>query len=88
MVEHRSPKPGVVGSNPPWPAIPISERAMFKAIRKFIADVKGEFKKVTWPTREQTIKQTGVVLVITAFTSILLGVADYGLSELAKQLIG
>ncbi|MDH5560882.1 MAG: preprotein translocase subunit SecE [Deltaproteobacteria bacterium] len=61
---------------------------MFKKTRQFLADVKFEFKKVTWPTKEQTLKQTGVVMVLTAITSVFLGVVDYGLSEVFKQVIG
>ncbi|MBT4289931.1 MAG: preprotein translocase subunit SecE [Deltaproteobacteria bacterium] len=61
---------------------------MIQKIRKFIADVRAEFRKVTWPTRDQTIKQTGVVLVLVALTSVFLGVVDLGLSELYKLIMG
>ncbi len=61
---------------------------MIQKIRKFIADVRAEFRKVTWPTRDQTIKQTGVVLVLVAITSVFLGVVDFGLSELYKLIMG
>jgi len=61
---------------------------MIQKIRKFIADVRAEFRKVTWPTKDQTIKQTGVVLVLVAITSVFLGVVDFGLSELYKLLMG
>ncbi len=61
---------------------------MIKKIKKFLVDVRAEFKKVTWPTRDQTIKQTGVVLVLVAITSVFLGVVDYGLSELYKLIMG
>ena len=61
---------------------------MLRRIRKFLADVRTEFRKVTWPTREQTIKQTGVVFVVVAIVSVFLGVVDVGLSELFKFLIG
>jgi len=61
---------------------------MFKRFRKFLADVRSEFKKVTWPTREHTIKETGVVLVIVAITAVFLGIIDYGLSDLVKLIIG
>jgi preprotein translocase subunit SecE len=61
---------------------------MIQKIRKFITDVRAEFKKVTWPTRDQTIKQTGVVLVLVALTSVFLGVVDLGLSELYKLIMG
>ena len=61
---------------------------MIQKIKKFLVDVQNEFKKVTWPTRDQTIKHTGVVLVIVAITSVFLGVVDVGLSELVKLVIG
>jgi preprotein translocase subunit SecE len=61
---------------------------MFKKIKVFITDVRNEFKKVTWPTKEQTIRQTGAVMVITGITSVFLGIIDVGLSELVKQIIG
>jgi preprotein translocase subunit SecE len=61
---------------------------MIQKIRKFITDVRAEFRKVTWPTRDQTIKQTGVVLVLVALTSVFLGVVDLGLSELYKLIMG
>jgi preprotein translocase subunit SecE len=61
---------------------------MFRRLRKFLVDVRSEFKKVTWPTREQTIKHTGVVLVIVAITGVFLGIVDYGLNILVKLVIG
>jgi preprotein translocase subunit SecE len=61
---------------------------MFKRFRKFLSDVKAELKKVTWPTKEQTVKQMGVVLAIVAITGIFLGIVDVGLSEMVKLVIG
>ncbi len=61
---------------------------MFKKFKNFLAEVRTEFKKVTWPTREHTIKQTGVVLVIVAITGVFLGIVDYGFNELFKLIIG
>jgi len=61
---------------------------MFKRFKKFLTDVKNELKKVTWPTREETIKQTGVVLVLVAFTGIFLFIIDFGLSGFVKMVIG
>ena len=61
---------------------------MFKRIIQFLTDVRSEFKKITWPTKDQTIKQTGIVLGISLVTALFLGVVDLGLSELVKQVIG
>ncbi len=61
---------------------------MFKRFRKFLTEVRAEFKKVTWPSREQTLKQTGVVLVVVAIIGVFLGMVDFGLSGLVKMIIG
>lgn len=40
----------------------------------FIKGVKGELKKVVWPTKEQLIKSTTmVVLLVVVFAAIILG---------------
>ncbi len=61
---------------------------MIASIKKFLNDVRSEFKKVTWPTRELTIKHTGVVLALSGATAVFLGAVDYGLSEAVKLVIG
>ena len=59
----------------------------FRNIAKFFTDVTSEFKRVTWPTREATLKSTGVVLVLTIAVALFLGVIDVGLSESVKLII-
>ncbi len=59
----------------------------FKAIRNFFADVQSEFKRVSWPTREATLRSTGVVVFVTIVVAIFLGIVDLGLSEAVKFLI-
>lgn len=61
---------------------------MFGKTRKFLEEVKAEFKKVSWPTRDQTGKQTGVVLIMVVLIALFLGAVDLGLSELVKLVIG
>jgi preprotein translocase subunit SecE len=60
---------------------------MFKRIRQFLEDVRSEFKRIQWPTREATIKSTYVVLGVTITISIFLGIVDLGLSELMQLII-
>ena len=60
---------------------------MIKKGIKFLTDVRAELRKVTWPTREQTTKQTGVVLAMVAIMAFFLGAIDLGLSELVQLVI-
>jgi preprotein translocase subunit SecE len=50
---------------------------MFSRITKFLQEVRQELKKVTWPTRQETIKHTMLVVGISLSVAILLGALDY-----------
>ncbi|BBO74905.1 hypothetical protein DSCW_23220 [Desulfosarcina widdelii] len=54
---------------------------------QFLREVKVELKKVTWPSRKQTMGSTVVVLVIVAIISLFLGVVDAGLSGLIRAVL-
>ena len=59
----------------------------FRTIRTFFTDVRSEFKRVSWPTREATLQSTGVVVFLTLAVALFLGMVDLGLSEAVKTLI-
>ena len=55
----------------------------------FFSDIIGELRKVVWPTRQETIRLTLIVLGLCVVMGVLLGAVDYGFSELvAKVLLG
>lgn len=54
---------------------------------QFLREVKVELKKVTWPSRKQTIGSTVVVLAIVMLISFFLGVVDIGLSSLIRVVL-
>ena len=60
---------------------------MFNRIRQFFIDVQAEFKRIQWATRERTIRQTSIVVLVSLIIAIYLGVADLGLSNLMQLLI-
>lgn len=43
---------------------------------RFVKEVVAELKKVTWPTREETIKLTVVVIVISVLVGAFIGGLD------------
>ena len=47
------------------------------AIRRYINETIGELRKVSWPTRKEATNLTIVVLVVTVFMSLLLGLLDF-----------
>ena len=56
--------------------------------RKFFADSLFELRKVVWPTREETLKITGLVLVVVAVISLVLSAFDWVISTAIKWLLG
>lgn len=82
------PQPAVKKAYTPVSKTPVAKEKTFidKGIQ-FLREVKVELKKVTWPSRKQTIGSTIVVLVIVTIISLFLGVVDAGLSGLIRAVL-
>ena len=57
-------------------------------IKKFFKDTKAELKKVTWPTKDQLIHNTGVIIVFIIIVTIILSVLDIAFGKLFQVLSG
>ena len=55
----------------------------------FVIDIYNELKKVIWPTRQETIRLTLIVIGICLIMALILGLLDFGFAELvAKVFLG
>ncbi|MDY7031929.1 MAG: preprotein translocase subunit SecE [Thermodesulfobacteriota bacterium] len=61
---------------------------MFDKITQFLREVRVELKKVTWPSRKETVGSTSVVLVVVIIIAVFLGLVDIGLSRLIRVFLG
>jgi preprotein translocase subunit SecE len=61
--------------------------ATVQKIFQFLKEVRFELKRVTWPSRKETIAGTMVVLIIVLIVASYLGIVDFGLSELIKSVL-
>jgi len=61
---------------------------MWKKVKTFLTDVKVELKKVNWPSRQDTIASTGVVVVVVLVISFYLGIIDILLSRMITSIFG
>jgi len=68
-------------------AMVFSIRSKFEGTKQFLREVKTELKKVTWPSRKDTLSGTAVVLVAVFIIALFLGIVDSGLSNLIKELL-
>jgi preprotein translocase subunit SecE len=48
-----------------------------RAVREYLAESQFELRKVVWPTREETLRTTLVILVVVVILSLLLGLIDF-----------
>jgi preprotein translocase subunit SecE len=56
-------------------------------VREFVQEVMLEFRRVTWPTRQELINSTVVVLALTVVVAFFLGGVDIGLSEVVQRIL-
>ena len=56
----------------------MAEEKQNKPKRNFFKGIRSEFKKITWPTRNDVVKQTVVVTVITVIVAVLIAFIDLG----------
>jgi len=61
--------------------------AIFGRASEFFKDVRGELKKVTYPTRAETIGSTTVVLILVFILGIFLSVMDVVLVRAVRFII-
>jgi preprotein translocase subunit SecE len=61
-------------------------RNFFTSIPRFLAEVKAEMKKVSFPSREEVVGTTIVVLITSVVFAVYLWVADMVIVQLFKMV--
>jgi preprotein translocase subunit SecE len=64
------------------------QTARGRSIWKFGADARTEVRKVVWPTRQETIQTTLIVLVVVLIMGIFLWLVDMMLLSIVRTLTG
>ena len=59
-----------------------------KGFVRLLKDARIELRRVTWPTKQETVTTSWQVLLVVIITSIVLWCFDYGLGWLIKLIIG
>jgi preprotein translocase subunit SecE len=57
------------------------------SITQYLRDTRSELNKVVWPTREEAINLTIVVLIVTIIMTIILGGIDWVFSQVLNFLL-
>lgn len=56
----------------------------FVRINAFLAEVRAELKKVSWPSKEEMWSATGVVIVSTALITVFIVFVDFVLDKILR----
>jgi preprotein translocase subunit SecE len=55
--------------------------------QEFVHEVMAEFRKVTWPSRQELINSTVVVITVTVVISLFLGGVDVVLARIVERIL-
>jgi preprotein translocase, SecE subunit, bacterial len=61
---------------------------MIERIKLYLSETRTELKKVTWPSRQDLIDSTKVVIVATLIMTVFVGIVDQVLSRIIKLVFG
>ncbi len=54
---------------------------------KFLKEVRTELKKVVWPTQEQTLRLTAIVVGVSLVVGLYVGVLDFALTKIVGLIV-
>ncbi|HPR08287.1 MAG TPA: preprotein translocase subunit SecE [Denitromonas sp.] len=57
-------------------------------LTRYLRESRAEMRKVTWPTREEAINLTSIVLIVTFLMSLFLWGLDVVFDSIMLRLIG
>lgn len=62
-------------------------KQLWAQINEFLIDVRSELKKISYPTRAETVGSTTVVIVLVVIVSVFLALTDLLLVRLMGKII-
>ena len=66
----------------------MNKKNKLKRIREYLTEVKGELKKVTWPSKDDLVKTTIAVFVSSLIFGVFLFIIDMIFSRIINEIIG
>ena len=61
---------------------------IWNSIQKFFQETVGELRKVSWPTRQEAIRLTEIVIVVIFIMAAILGGLDYLYAKIFGLILG
>ena len=58
-----------------------------RRVQEFVREVVAEFRKVAWPSRQELINSTVVVITVTVVVAVFLGAVDVALARIVERIL-
>jgi preprotein translocase subunit SecE len=91
LEERPTPNRKAGGSSPPGPATRGEETTMFERITNYFRGVRAEVARISWPTRNEIISLTALILLLVVLVTLYIAGVDLVLGtliELPSRLMG
>lgn len=69
-------------------ALVASQTEKGQAFLALLKDARAEVRRIVWPTRQETLQTTGVVVLFVGIMALILWMLDLGLGALISKIIG
>ena len=60
---------------------------MYEKAVQSLRDIRSELRKVTFPSRKETLASTVVVVAAVSLLSVYLGIVDFGLARVLHSIL-
>lgn len=60
---------------------------MKEKLLNFFTDVRKEMEKVTWPTRDELMESTKIVIIVSLLISVFTYVVDFVVSKAMQSIL-
>jgi preprotein translocase subunit SecE len=58
-----------------------------KSVVTFFSEVRSELSKVTWPKREEVVRLTLIVFLVSGIVGIYVGILDYLFTSILTKVL-
>ena len=56
-------------------------------ITKYLKEVRAEIRKVTWPSRQEALRLSTIVVIVLIVMSVFMAVVDFAFSRLMQAIV-
>lgn len=60
---------------------------IFRGFINYLKEVKVELSKVVWPSREEVLRLTLIVFIISGIVGAYLGLLDFGFTKILETVV-